>query len=61
MESWQVAYTDCSTTSGVLSLDPLVLRFSNKTDGYIYGNSGRTVSTLLFCVGTELADCCRAV
>lgn len=36
----QVAYTDCSTTSGVLSQDPLVLRFNNKTTGFIYGNSG---------------------
>ena len=36
----QVAYTDCSTTNGVLSLDPLILRFENKTPGFIYGNSG---------------------
>ena len=35
-----VPYTDCSTTNGVLSLDPLVERFENKTPGYIYGNTG---------------------
>jgi beta-mannosidase len=37
----KVAYTDCSTTHGVLSLDPYVLRFANGTPGYIYGNSGK--------------------
>ncbi len=42
----QVAYTDCSTTSGVLSLDPYVVRFSNKTSGEIYGNSGVWCFTL---------------
>ncbi|KAI0733020.1 glycoside hydrolase superfamily [Fomitopsis betulina] len=36
-----VPYTDCSTTNGVLSLDPLVERFENKTPGYIYGNTER--------------------
>ena len=36
----QVPYTDCSTTHGVLSIDPLVLRFANGTPGEIYGNSG---------------------
>ncbi|KZT64289.1 glycoside hydrolase family 2 protein, partial [Daedalea quercina L-15889] len=36
-----VPYTDCSTTNGVLSLEPLVERFENKTPGYIYGNSER--------------------
>lgn len=35
-----VAYTDCSTTNGALSLNPYVLRLNNKTDGYIYGNTG---------------------
>lgn len=40
MLCWQVAYTDCSTTSGVLSLDPYEIRYNNKTPGYIYGNSG---------------------
>ncbi|KAH9932621.1 glycoside hydrolase superfamily [Fomitopsis serialis] len=36
-----VPYTDCSTTNGILSLDPLVQRFDNKTPGYIYGNTER--------------------
>ncbi|KAH8077515.1 glycoside hydrolase family 2 protein [Cristinia sonorae] len=40
-ETRSVAYTDCSTTSGVLSLDPLVVRFANKTPGEIYGNGER--------------------
>ncbi|TCD67218.1 hypothetical protein EIP91_000394 [Steccherinum ochraceum] len=40
-ETHSVAYTDCSTTSGVLSLDPYVIRFANKTPGEIYGNSER--------------------
>ncbi|KAJ7930801.1 glycoside hydrolase family 2 protein [Mycena leptocephala] len=40
-ETHSVAYTDCSTTKGVLSLDPYVLRFSNGTRGNIYGNSER--------------------
>ncbi|OCH87882.1 glycoside hydrolase [Obba rivulosa] len=40
-EESSVAYTDCSTTSGVLSLDPYVIRFDNKTPGFIYGNSER--------------------
>ena len=35
-----VAYTDCSTTNGALSLNPYVLRLDNKTNGYIYGNTG---------------------
>lgn len=30
-----------STTRGVLSLDPYVLRFANGTPGYIYGNTER--------------------
>ncbi|KAG6810202.1 hypothetical protein H0H92_012914, partial [Tricholoma furcatifolium] len=34
-------YTDCSTTKGVLSLDPYILRFDNGTQGDIYGNSER--------------------
>jgi len=40
-ETHSVPYTDCSTTHGVLSLDPLVLRFLNGTEGYIYGNTER--------------------
>lgn len=40
-ETSSVAYTDCSTTSGVLSLDPYVIRYNNKTAGFIYGNSER--------------------
>lgn len=39
----KVAYTDCSTTSGILSLDPYVLRFMNGTPGEIYGNSGKWI------------------
>lgn len=38
--SVQVPYTDCSTTTGVLSLDPYELRLSNATPGEIYGNGG---------------------
>ncbi|EKM54884.1 glycoside hydrolase family 2 protein [Phanerochaete carnosa HHB-10118-sp] len=40
-ETNSVAYTDCSTTGGVLSLDPYVIRYDNKTPGFIYGNSER--------------------
>ncbi|PCH35835.1 glycoside hydrolase family 2 protein [Wolfiporia cocos MD-104 SS10] len=40
-EQSSIPYTDCSTTNGVLSLDPYVLRFENKTPGYIYGNTER--------------------
>ncbi|KAH7888955.1 glycoside hydrolase family 2 protein [Phlebopus sp. FC_14] len=40
-ETRSAPYTDCSTTHGVLSLDPYVLRFANGTPGYIYGNSER--------------------
>ncbi|KAJ7088165.1 glycoside hydrolase family 2 protein [Mycena epipterygia] len=40
-ETHSVAYTDCSTTHGVLSLDPLIIRFNNGTPGEIYGNSER--------------------
>ncbi|KAG2154454.1 glycoside hydrolase family 2 protein [Suillus bovinus] len=40
-ETNSVPYTDCSTTSGVLSLDPYVLRFANGTPGHIYGNTER--------------------
>ncbi|KAI0701284.1 glycoside hydrolase [Cerioporus squamosus] len=40
-EESSVAYTDCSTTSGVLSLDPYEIRYNNKTPGFIYGNSER--------------------
>ncbi|KAJ7176996.1 glycoside hydrolase family 2 protein [Mycena filopes] len=40
-ETHSVSYTDCSTTKGVLSLDPYVLRFNNGTAGNIYGNSER--------------------
>jgi len=40
-ETHSTAYTDCSTTSGYLSLNPYVLRFLNQTPGDIYGNSER--------------------
>ncbi|KAF7377216.1 Glycoside hydrolase family 2 protein [Mycena sanguinolenta] len=40
-ETHSVPYTDCSTTNGVLSLDPYTLRFRNGTPGDIYGNSER--------------------
>ncbi|KAI0081837.1 glycoside hydrolase [Panus rudis PR-1116 ss-1] len=40
-EQSSVAYTDCSTTSGVLSLDPYVIRYANKTPGEIFGNGER--------------------
>ncbi|KAJ7224013.1 glycoside hydrolase family 2 protein [Mycena haematopus] len=40
-ETHSVPYTDCSTTKGVLSLDPYILRFNNGTPGDIYGNSER--------------------
>ncbi|KAI5121557.1 hypothetical protein M0805_000738 [Coniferiporia weirii] len=40
-ETSSLSYTDCSTTSGYLSLDPYVLRFRNSTPGEIYGNSER--------------------
>ncbi|KAJ7816754.1 glycoside hydrolase family 2 protein [Mycena olivaceomarginata] len=40
-ETHSVPYTDCSTTKGVLSLDPYILRFNNGTRGNIYGNSER--------------------
>ncbi|KAI5889009.1 glycoside hydrolase family 2 protein [Schizophyllum commune H4-8] len=40
-ETRSVPYTDCSTTKGVLSLDPYELRFDNGEEGYIYGNGER--------------------
>ncbi|KAJ7480329.1 glycoside hydrolase family 2 protein [Mycena galericulata] len=40
-ETHSVPYTDCSTTNGVLSLDPYLLRLSNATPGEIYGNTER--------------------
>ncbi|XP_006457264.1 hypothetical protein AGABI2DRAFT_188899 [Agaricus bisporus var. bisporus H97] len=40
-ETRSVPYTDCSTTTGVLSLDPYELRLSNATPGEIYGNGER--------------------
>ncbi|KAF7324564.1 Glycoside hydrolase family 2 protein [Mycena kentingensis (nom. inval.)] len=40
-ETRSVPYTDCSTTRGVLSLDPYELRLLNVTPGEIYGNSER--------------------
>ncbi|KAJ7869021.1 glycoside hydrolase family 2 protein [Mycena leptocephala] len=40
-ETHSVPYTDCSTTLGVLSLNPYTLRFNNGTPGEIYGNSER--------------------
>ncbi|KAJ6574536.1 glycoside hydrolase family 2 protein [Mycena capillaripes] len=36
-----VPYTDCSTTRGVLSLDPFIVRLNNGTQGEIYGNTER--------------------
>ncbi|KAI0637555.1 glycoside hydrolase [Trametes polyzona] len=38
-EQSSVAYTDCSTTNGVLSLEPYTLRLNNLTEGHIYGNA----------------------
>ncbi|KAI0776636.1 glycoside hydrolase [Trametes elegans] len=38
-EQSSVAYTDCSTTNGVLSLEPYILRLGNLTEGHIYGNA----------------------
>ncbi|KAJ7461128.1 glycoside hydrolase family 2 protein [Mycena latifolia] len=40
-ETHSVPYTDCSTTNGVLSLDPYLLRLANVTPGEIYGNTER--------------------
>ncbi|KZV60846.1 glycoside hydrolase family 2 protein [Peniophora sp. CONT] len=40
-ETKSVPYTDCSTTHGVLSIDPLIIRFNNATPGEIYGNGER--------------------
>ncbi|KAG1723965.1 glycoside hydrolase family 2 protein [Suillus occidentalis] len=40
-ETHSVPYTDCSTTRGVLSLDPYILRLANGTPGHIYGNTER--------------------
>ncbi|KAF9258872.1 glycoside hydrolase family 2 protein [Marasmius fiardii PR-910] len=40
-ETRSVAYTDCSTNNGLLSLDPYILRLDNKTAGNLYGNSER--------------------
>lgn len=40
----QVPYTDCSTTKGVISLDPYELRLNNLTAGFIYGNDGMSSS-----------------
>ncbi|KAF7315112.1 Glycoside hydrolase family 2 protein [Mycena indigotica] len=40
-ETHSVAYTDCSTTRGVLSLEPYQLRLTNATPGEIYGNTER--------------------
>ncbi|KAF8893604.1 glycoside hydrolase [Infundibulicybe gibba] len=40
-ETKSVPYTDCSTTKGVLSLDPYLLRLLNGTAGEIYGNGER--------------------
>ncbi|KAG6909672.1 hypothetical protein DXG01_016079 [Tephrocybe rancida] len=37
----EIPYTGCSTTMGVLSLDPYILRFENATQGEIYGNTER--------------------
>ncbi|KAF8069886.1 glycoside hydrolase family 2 protein [Lyophyllum atratum] len=40
-ETHSVPYTDCSTTKGVFSLDPYILRFDNSTEGHLYGNGER--------------------
>ncbi|EMD33740.1 glycoside hydrolase family 2 protein [Gelatoporia subvermispora B] len=40
-EQTSVPYTDSSTTNGILSLNPYVLRLNNKTAGDIYGNTER--------------------
>ncbi|KAI0701287.1 glycoside hydrolase superfamily, partial [Cerioporus squamosus] len=40
-EESSVAYTDCSTTNGTLSLDPYEIRYNNRTPGFIYGNTER--------------------
>ncbi|KAJ7880790.1 glycoside hydrolase family 2 protein [Mycena olivaceomarginata] len=40
-ETHSVPYTDCSTTRGVLSLDPYIIRLNNGTPGEIYGNNER--------------------
>ncbi|KAJ7739497.1 glycoside hydrolase family 2 protein [Mycena olivaceomarginata] len=40
-ETHSVPYTDCSTTRGVLSLDPYIIRLNNGTPGEIYGNTER--------------------
>ncbi|KAF7800158.1 hypothetical protein EIP86_011404 [Pleurotus ostreatoroseus] len=40
-ETSSVAYTDCSTTNGALSLEPYILRLGNLTEGFIYGNTER--------------------
>ncbi|KAJ7710527.1 glycoside hydrolase family 2 protein [Mycena rosella] len=40
-ETHSVPYTDCSTTNGVLSLNPYILRLDNRTPGEIYGNTER--------------------
>ncbi|KAI0047743.1 glycoside hydrolase family 2 protein [Auriscalpium vulgare] len=41
-ETNSVPYTDCSTTHGVLSVDPLIIRFGNVSAyGEIYGNGER--------------------
>ncbi|KAI0047909.1 glycoside hydrolase family 2 protein [Auriscalpium vulgare] len=36
-----IPYVDCSTTGGVLNLDPLALRFTQGKPGEIYGNTER--------------------
>ncbi|KAJ6452761.1 glycoside hydrolase family 2 protein [Mycena sanguinolenta] len=40
-ETHSVPYTDCSTTTGVLSLNPYTIRLNNGTPGEIYGNTER--------------------
>jgi beta-mannosidase len=46
-ETHSVPYTACSTTRGILSLDPYILRLANGTPGYIYGNTGVLLVSLL--------------
>ncbi|CDO76483.1 Glycoside Hydrolase Family 2 protein [Trametes cinnabarina] len=53
----EVAYTDCSTTRGVLSLDPYEIRYNNKTPGFIYGNGGEPVVVFTIQMLSKPAAC----
>lgn len=54
-------YTDCSTTKGVLSLDPYVLRFDNGTSGEIYGNGGEELCSPVGIEARRLTSCERTI